>query len=202
MASMTLDHVNLRTARLDAMVEFYGAVLGLVRGPRPNFSFGGAWLYAGDRAVVHLVEVTEPVTPGQALSLQHFALRAHGLADFLERVAAFGAQPRFGRVEDFGLFQVNLVDPDGNHLHVDFALDEARALGLAPAGPSPVSPPREDGAAGTAPGEAWEAELQQGLVGLEPESVQSPAGLQSKPTILTSANGSSMKFLRRSKSDT
>lgn len=199
MSVLTLDHVNLRTARLESMVDFYGAVLGLTRGPRPNFSFGGAWLYAGDRAVVHLVEVAEPFAAGDTLSLQHFAFGAQGLAEFLERVAAFGAQPRFGRVEDFGLFQVNLLDPDGNHLHVDFALDEARALGLAPPA-SNQSPPPSGEAARLEPASAWDAELQQGLRGLEPGSVESPAGLQPKPTILTSANGSSMRFLRRDKS--
>jgi len=37
-----LDHVNIRTARLAEMAEFYQAVLGLDSGPRPPFRFGGA----------------------------------------------------------------------------------------------------------------------------------------------------------------
>ena len=41
-----LDHVNLRTANLDVMVAWYGRILGMHPGPRPGFSFPGAWLYA------------------------------------------------------------------------------------------------------------------------------------------------------------
>jgi hypothetical protein len=40
--------------------------------------------------------------------------------------------PRLGFVRDFGICQVNVFDPDGNHLHVDFDLAEATALGLVP----------------------------------------------------------------------
>ena len=51
-----LDHVNIRTASLEAMIGSYETVLGLTNGARPPFGFGGAWLYVGERPVVHLVE--------------------------------------------------------------------------------------------------------------------------------------------------
>jgi catechol 2,3-dioxygenase-like lactoylglutathione lyase family enzyme len=51
------DHVNVRTADLEAMVRWYGEVLGMRPGLRPGFDFGGAWLYCGDQALVHLVQV-------------------------------------------------------------------------------------------------------------------------------------------------
>src|SRR3546814_17296537 len=47
-----LDHVNLRTAELAAMQTFYSEVLGMSLGPRPPFSFDGAWLYCGGQATV------------------------------------------------------------------------------------------------------------------------------------------------------
>ena len=125
-----LDHVNIRTADLDGMVEWYGRVLGLKPGPRPNFSFGGAWLYAGDDAVVHLVDVSEPPEPGARLRLEHFALAAEGLAGFVDLLRAEGIAFRPGRIEDFGVLQINIHDPDGNHMHVDFALEEAEGLRL------------------------------------------------------------------------
>ena len=34
-----LDHVNVRTANLDGMVEWYGRMLGMHPGPRPDFPF-------------------------------------------------------------------------------------------------------------------------------------------------------------------
>ncbi|WP_424973399.1 VOC family protein [Dinoroseobacter sp. S124A] len=37
-----LDHVNVITANLEKMVAWYGAVLGLRLGPRPDLSIGGA----------------------------------------------------------------------------------------------------------------------------------------------------------------
>ncbi|AXT27491.1 hypothetical protein D1823_13450 [Ruegeria sp. AD91A] len=50
-----LDHVNIVTTKLSDMVTWYEEVLGLRLGARPDFPFPGAWLYAGDDAVLHLV---------------------------------------------------------------------------------------------------------------------------------------------------
>ena len=52
-----LDHVNVHTANLAGMVEWYGRVLGMRSGDRPPFAFLGAWLYCGGEPTVHLVGV-------------------------------------------------------------------------------------------------------------------------------------------------
>ena len=57
MRLLAFDHVNVRTANLAAMVDWYDRVLGMKPGKRPNFDFPGAWLYLGDQALVHLVRV-------------------------------------------------------------------------------------------------------------------------------------------------
>jgi len=118
---LDFDHVNLRTANLDAMVDWYGRALGLTPGWRPDFPFRGAWLYAGDRALVHLVAVDAApgADPGD-LRLEHFALRGRDMAGFMARMAAMGVATRLGRPPGAGVVQVNLADPDGNHIHVDF----------------------------------------------------------------------------------
>lgn len=123
-----LDHVNLRTGRLDEMVAWYGEVLGMTPGPRPDFGFPGAWLYANEQALVHLVAVDPgPGPQGDDLSLEHGAFSASGLAAFLALLDARGDRYRIVRIEDFGIVQVNIWDPDGNHLHIDFkASEEAR----------------------------------------------------------------------------
>jgi catechol 2,3-dioxygenase-like lactoylglutathione lyase family enzyme len=126
-----LDHVNLRTQHLSAMRAFYAQALGLREGPRPAFTFGGAWLYCGDSPVVHLVEVEKQPEPVGELRLEHFAFRASGLGEFLERLQTLGIAVRLGFVRDFGVCQVNVFDPDGNHIHIDFPIEEAKALGLA-----------------------------------------------------------------------
>jgi catechol 2,3-dioxygenase-like lactoylglutathione lyase family enzyme len=92
LAILSLDHINIRTAELERTRAFFTEVLGLTVGWRPDFPFAGAWLYAGDRPVVHLVEVARPAAPSSGSALDHFAfavddfdatvasLRAHGFA--------------------------------------------------------------------------------------------------------------------------
>lgn len=114
-----LDHVNIRTARLDAMVAWYGRVLGLAAGWRPPFDFPGAWLYVGAHPAVHLVGVAAPPA-GLEPRIEHFAFAATGRAAFLARLEAEGVPVRLGGVPGTGIVQVNLHDPDGNHIHIDF----------------------------------------------------------------------------------
>lgn len=120
-----LDHVNLRTARLQALQDFYIEVLGMELGPRPPFGFGGAWLYSAGFPTVHLVEVPAPPAPEGELRLEHFAFSAEGLGDFLATLKRHSVAYRIAVVPGFDIIQVNIHDPDGNHIHVDFAPAEA-----------------------------------------------------------------------------
>lgn len=123
-----LDHINLRTTRLDQMIAWYGEVLELTPGPRPSFDFPGAWLYAGDRALVHLVGIErEAGADPDDLKLEHGAFGASGFSGFIDRLKARGDDYRLSRVPDFPIVQVNVWDPDGNHLHVDFDAAEVPA---------------------------------------------------------------------------
>jgi len=121
------DHVNVRTTRLQAMIDWYGAVLDLRPGARPPFSFGGAWLYLGEQPLVHLVEVKEEPR-AESPSLEHFALRAKGLGEFLAALETRGDEHKVNVVPGFGIIQVNIWDPDRNHIHVDFGPEEKAAL--------------------------------------------------------------------------
>ncbi|MEY4551590.1 MAG: hypothetical protein RL685_7785, partial [Pseudomonadota bacterium] len=64
------------------------------------------------------------------LQLQHFAFGAEDLAGFLARLKELGVPYRVSTVDDFELCQINVHDPDGNHIHVDFPLSEAQRLGV------------------------------------------------------------------------
>ncbi len=130
MPMTSLDHANLRTARLEEMTAWYEDVLELNSGWRPDFPFRGAWLYLGDQAAVHLVEVTDPPPASDNLHIEHFAFRAEGLAAFIARAEAKGEKLRLTRVPSGGPIQVNIWDPDGNHIHIDFAAEEAEGLDL------------------------------------------------------------------------
>lgn len=120
-----LDHVNVRTANLDAMVAWYGETLGMKPGKRPNFPFPGAWLYTGDNAAVHLIGVDEAAPEQSDLRLEHFAFRATGFAEMKAHLEATGQRYELNPVPGAGITQINVWDPDGNHIHVDFPMEEA-----------------------------------------------------------------------------
>lgn len=127
MAVTQFDHVNLRTAHLDRLVAFYHEVLGLEPGERPPFPFGGCWLYCDGLAVLHLVEVeTQPETSQPRL--EHFAFRAEGLSDFLAELRARKIAYNVRVVPGYETRQVNIHDPDGNHVHIDFGKHEEADL--------------------------------------------------------------------------
>ncbi len=123
-----LDHVNVRTRNLEDMAAWYERILGLEQGPRPSFSFPGAWLYIDEKPIVHLVGVDRSlVDPESDLRLEHFAISATGLTEFLARLKKNDAAYKLNKVPDFPIVQVNIWDPDGNHIHIDFHADEAEA---------------------------------------------------------------------------
>jgi len=121
----TLDHVNIRTSRLDQMIAWYGDILGMTNGKRPPFSFPGAWLYVGDKAYVHLIGIDhEPGANSKDLKLEHFALSATGLDIFIAHLDKAGENYDKRVVPGFGIIQINIWDPDRNHVHIDFAANE------------------------------------------------------------------------------
>jgi catechol 2,3-dioxygenase-like lactoylglutathione lyase family enzyme len=124
-----LDHVNIRTANLAAMMDWYRDILGMESGPRPDFKFGGAWMYLDGFPIVHLVEVAKPAT-GADPRLEHFAISGVGLADFLAHLRRHKVAYKCGVApgEGFGISQINIWDPDGNHVHVDFGATEKADL--------------------------------------------------------------------------
>jgi hypothetical protein len=63
--------------------------------------------------------------------LEHFAIAATGLKAMLARLKADDERHRLNPIRDAGVLQVNVWDPDGNHIHVDFPLAEAEAAGVA-----------------------------------------------------------------------
>ena len=118
------DHVNLRTAQLSEMIAFYGEILELHPGKRADFDFPGAWLYLGDQALIHIIEVSGPLKAQPNPTLEHFAFRATGLTEFRTLLDSKNIDHRLATVPGIPIVQVNLHDPDGNHIHVDFAVSE------------------------------------------------------------------------------
>jgi catechol 2,3-dioxygenase-like lactoylglutathione lyase family enzyme len=124
MAMLWLDHVNIRTTNLDEMTAFYEDVLGLKCGKRPDFGFGGCWLYCGKNAIVHLVEMEGDIRANEA-QVEHFALRASGSAKaFQARCRRLDAPYNVVSIKEIGMRQINVFDPDGNKVEVQFVAAE------------------------------------------------------------------------------
>ena len=110
---LDLNHINIVTQKLDETRDFFVGVLGLNEGPRPNFPFEGYWLYAGDKAVVHLMSLDmAPGGRGAASALDHAAFEVADLSAAKRRLAERGIEFREALVAP-GRGQIFLRDPNG-----------------------------------------------------------------------------------------
>jgi hypothetical protein len=114
-------------------------VLGLRVGPAPDFKFPVYWLYVGDRDVLHLTQgganVSENrlkylgqqshATAGSGV-IDHLAFRATGLEQMIAHLQRNGIEFKERQVDDQGLYQLFLIDPNGVKIELNFAAAEAR----------------------------------------------------------------------------
>lgn len=124
-----LEHVNLRTARIDYLEKWYYEILGLKSGYRAPFKTNGRWLYSGEYPIVHLLEVSDQKESPDP-TMEHFAVSGTGLKDLIDKLKAQGIAYRPARVPELRIYQINFSDPDGNNIHMDFPPEEADALGF------------------------------------------------------------------------
>lgn len=124
MSVHALDHLNVCTRDLEATRRFYRDVVGLVDGPRPAFSRPGAWMYAGDQAVLHISTGRSPTTH-RSDPFNHMAFRASGLDALRERLRSHDIPFEEFAVPDQALHQVFFTDPDGSQVEIIFTGEEA-----------------------------------------------------------------------------
>lgn len=113
MAITGLDHVNIRTTELARTQAFFTEVLGLTVGWRPDFPFGGTWLYVGDEDIVHLVEVRSAGAATRGSSLDHFAFAIDDYEDARRRLDAAGMAYEASVSPDGGIRQLFVTDLNG-----------------------------------------------------------------------------------------
>ena len=85
-----LQHINIRcsVSDLPAIEKFYGDVIGLKSGARPNFPNPGIWLWHGNDALIH-VSARCPdgfLQDKHNGSVDHVAFGMTGAAEFREHV--------------------------------------------------------------------------------------------------------------------
>ena len=117
-------HLNIRCAESDlpAIEKFYGDVLSLKKGYRPDFMFNGIWLYDGDNPILH---VGARFPKGSMIkdkhngSIDHIAWKATGAVEFRKRLKQLGVAFEEQNIENAG-YQVFLYDPVGTKLEFNF----------------------------------------------------------------------------------
>lgn len=110
-----LDHVAIRTRRMDETIQFYETVLGLENGPRPSFSFPGAWLFSEGHAAIHLFDASTTAVPQmhEAGALHHVAFSSRGFEAMKDRLARNGAWFDAREATADGIKRIFVRDPNG-----------------------------------------------------------------------------------------
>ena len=123
MPATAMNHFTILTDDVPRTVRFYAELLGLAAGPRPPFDFPGAWLYAGDQPILHVVggKPRAELRPGV---IDHMAFSATGLSDTLAQLTARDIVHTCRRLAGGGVWQVFFNDPNGARVELDFPADE------------------------------------------------------------------------------
>ena len=122
-----LNHINIRAPHplLKEVRDFYVDIIGLREGERPAIPIDGFWLYAGDNAIVHLLDSAYRGLDENALAvgtshLDHFALTCTDIAGTEARLQELGVEFRRNDFDDYGFSQLFLNDPTGMGVELNF----------------------------------------------------------------------------------
>ena len=138
-----IEHMLVQTTDIAKTVEWYVRVLGMRAGYTPDFKFPVQWLYLGDNDVVHVTEGGAAISENRkryvgqqsdAVSgtgvIDHVAFRCTGLPGMLAHLQAEGVDFNQRQVDDQGLYQLFMFDPNGIKVELNFA--NAEAAGIRP----------------------------------------------------------------------
>ena len=118
LAIESLNHVAVQTNRLPESIQFYVDVLGAKVITRPDFSFGGAWLYVAG-IQIHLIEQGSPAGRGDIDTRGNHVSFAVPDVDAAERrLIQLGVTYKRKLIEDRGIHQIFFQDPDGHTIEV------------------------------------------------------------------------------------
>ena len=119
---MNIDHININApaALLEKVKDFYCAVLGFQEGQRPSFPKHGYWLYANNKALIHLMESSSHYKNEKQGYFDHFALRTSGLEKMLARLKLHNIEYRTSYIPEISLTQIFCKDPSGTGVEISF----------------------------------------------------------------------------------
>jgi len=133
-----LEHFLIQADDPEATRDWYVRVLGMRVGPSPDFGFPVYWLYVGERDVLHITKggaavsaerlrylgQTSQATEGSGV-IDHVGFRASGLAATIAHLQSLGIAFSERQVDNQGLYQLFLTDPNGVKVELNFLASEA-----------------------------------------------------------------------------
>lgn len=136
-----IEHFLVQTADMAKTRDWYVRVLGMEVGPNPDFKFPVCWLYLEGKDIVHITEggakagenrkkyvgQESTATHGTGV-LDHIAFRATGLQAMLAHLRAEKVDFKQRQVNDQGLYQLFMFDPNGIKIELNYAQAESEGL--------------------------------------------------------------------------
>ena len=119
---MHLHHINIKgpIELLAKEKEFFCEVLGLEEGYRPEFSSNGFWLYADDKAIVHLSESEKHFKNEKQGFFDHIAFQSSGVKYLISTLKDKGINYSIVYLPEIDMSQVFFKSPSGTGIEVNF----------------------------------------------------------------------------------
>ena len=125
-----MNHFTVLTDDLERTRAFYVELLGLREGPRPPLGFPGAWLYAGERPILHVI-AGRPLPAERRGVLDHMAFSAKGLAALTARLDSVGVAYDLRRQAESNVWRLFVSDPNGARVELDFDASESGPVAVS-----------------------------------------------------------------------
>lgn len=105
-----VDHINIKAHDMEAMCDFLISVLGLERGPRPDFDFPGHWLYLNGKPIIHMM--LSDKGPSASGWIDHLAFGPFDFEEQLARVKAGKFDYHVSGIPGTGIRQIFVKGPE------------------------------------------------------------------------------------------
>jgi catechol 2,3-dioxygenase-like lactoylglutathione lyase family enzyme len=127
-----LEHYLVLSDDIEQTKEFYCGALGMTAGFRPELDYPGYWLYVGGVPCIHVAEwrsyavwtkeVGIPVSTRARGTgpVDHIAFNATGYDEMRARLESRGIGMSTNHLDDIGLRQLFLYDPNGVAIEINF----------------------------------------------------------------------------------